>query len=195
MTILIIFLVQHHCRNCGEVFCSSCCCHKRAIPNIGFTDPVKVCHPCLALLDKETENPGSASSSPSSAHSLSPADTPTSSTSSFPVFHHPPSTSSSSSSSSKAPPPLFPAFAHLHQELHGSAVNGASQWEGGGVRKRAWGVVQKNKKNMYLFLLLLLRKIKGWKTHYLFLLSLHQTKRNETNRKNPDTQASKKKLS
>ncbi|XP_078535618.1 phosphatidylinositol-3,5-bisphosphate 3-phosphatase MTMR4 isoform X2 [Lissotriton helveticus] len=37
---------RHHCRNCGNVFCASCCHLKLSIPDQQLYDPVLVCNSC-----------------------------------------------------------------------------------------------------------------------------------------------------
>eukprot|EP00301_Raphidiophrys_heterophryoidea_P023137 c7113_g1_i1.p1 GENE.c7113_g1_i1~~c7113_g1_i1.p1 ORF type:complete len:633 (+),score=152.50 c7113_g1_i1:34-1899(+) len=37
---------RHHCRKCGHVFCSKCCSHRRAIPELQLTEKVRVCDSC-----------------------------------------------------------------------------------------------------------------------------------------------------
>ena len=44
---------RHHCRYCGRLFCSSCLPYEVPLPELGYTDPVKVCHGCALLLDKD----------------------------------------------------------------------------------------------------------------------------------------------
>ncbi|XP_051786772.1 myotubularin-related protein 4 isoform X1 [Erpetoichthys calabaricus] len=38
---------RHHCRNCGNVFCGSCCHLKQPIPEQQLYDPVLVCNSCF----------------------------------------------------------------------------------------------------------------------------------------------------
>ncbi|XP_069470938.1 phosphatidylinositol-3,5-bisphosphate 3-phosphatase MTMR4 isoform X2 [Ambystoma mexicanum] len=37
---------RHHCRNCGNIFCASCCYLKLSIPDQQLYDPVLVCNSC-----------------------------------------------------------------------------------------------------------------------------------------------------
>ena len=37
---------RHHCRSCGEVFCSSCSKEADPLPWIGYHEPVRVCDSC-----------------------------------------------------------------------------------------------------------------------------------------------------
>lgn len=40
---------KHHCRRCGNVFCSSCTARSRRLPELGFNTPVRVCDRCYGL--------------------------------------------------------------------------------------------------------------------------------------------------
>eukprot|EP01065_Artemidia_motanka_P021697 TRINITY_DN25936_c0_g1_i1.p1 TRINITY_DN25936_c0_g1~~TRINITY_DN25936_c0_g1_i1.p1 ORF type:complete len:944 (+),score=239.61 TRINITY_DN25936_c0_g1_i1:61-2892(+) len=43
---------RHHCRACGEVFCSTCSTSRRRLPSLGYTSRVRVCDGCdRALLE------------------------------------------------------------------------------------------------------------------------------------------------
>ncbi|XP_041915976.1 myotubularin-related protein 3 isoform X2 [Alosa sapidissima] len=61
---------KHHCRNCGNVFCASCCDQKVAVPNQQLFEPNRVCKACYGHLrltsvppaDLELEKPITASS-------------------------------------------------------------------------------------------------------------------------------------
>uniref|UniRef100_A0A665W6D1 phosphatidylinositol-3,5-bisphosphate 3-phosphatase n=1 Tax=Echeneis naucrates TaxID=173247 RepID=A0A665W6D1_ECHNA len=60
---------KHHCRNCGNVFCASCCDQKIPVPSQQLFEPSRVCKTChsnLQLnsvpLDLELEKPITASS-------------------------------------------------------------------------------------------------------------------------------------
>uniref|UniRef100_A0A8D3BQ96 phosphatidylinositol-3,5-bisphosphate 3-phosphatase n=1 Tax=Scophthalmus maximus TaxID=52904 RepID=A0A8D3BQ96_SCOMX len=60
---------KHHCRNCGNVFCASCCDQKIPVPSQQLFEPSRVCktcysslHPCSIPLDLELEKPITASS-------------------------------------------------------------------------------------------------------------------------------------
>ncbi|PAA73200.1 hypothetical protein BOX15_Mlig021178g1 [Macrostomum lignano] len=49
---------RHHCRSCGDSFCSHCTTHKMPLPLLGHHSPVRVCEPCrdkvlAAMLTKE----------------------------------------------------------------------------------------------------------------------------------------------
>ena len=37
---------KHHCRQCGNIICSACSTHRIVIPELGFTEPVRVCDVC-----------------------------------------------------------------------------------------------------------------------------------------------------
>ncbi|KAM4052246.1 phosphatidylinositol-3,5-bisphosphate 3-phosphatase MTMR3 isoform 2-T3 [Anomaloglossus baeobatrachus] len=55
---------KHHCRNCGNVFCSSCCNQKVPVPSQQLFEPSRVCKSCYSNLHSslELENPITASS-------------------------------------------------------------------------------------------------------------------------------------
>ncbi|XP_019949435.2 myotubularin-related protein 3 isoform X4 [Paralichthys olivaceus] len=60
---------KHHCRNCGNVFCASCCDQKIPVPSQQLFDPSRVCKTCYSSLqlspvplDHELEKPIAASS-------------------------------------------------------------------------------------------------------------------------------------
>lgn len=60
---------KHHCRNCGNVFCASCCDQKIPVPSQQLFEPCRVCKTCYsslqlspAPLDLELEKPITASS-------------------------------------------------------------------------------------------------------------------------------------
>uniref|UniRef100_A0A8C3FJK9 phosphatidylinositol-3,5-bisphosphate 3-phosphatase n=1 Tax=Chrysemys picta bellii TaxID=8478 RepID=A0A8C3FJK9_CHRPI len=60
---------KHHCRNCGNVFCSSCCNQKVPVPSQQLFEPSRVCkscysslHPSSSSLDLELDKPIAASS-------------------------------------------------------------------------------------------------------------------------------------
>ncbi|PKK18432.1 hypothetical protein A306_00000115 [Columba livia] len=60
---------KHHCRNCGNVFCSSCCNQKVPVPSQQLFEPSRVCkscysslHPSGSSLDLELEKPITATS-------------------------------------------------------------------------------------------------------------------------------------
>ncbi|XP_070619205.1 phosphatidylinositol-3,5-bisphosphate 3-phosphatase MTMR3 isoform X2 [Erythrolamprus reginae] len=60
---------KHHCRNCGNVFCSSCCNQKAPVPSQQLFEPSRVCktcysslHPSSASLDLELDKPIAAPS-------------------------------------------------------------------------------------------------------------------------------------
>ncbi|KAG5323478.1 RUFY3 protein, partial [Acromyrmex heyeri] len=45
---LIFFLFQHHCRNCGNIFCNACSDNTTVLPN--SAKPVRVCDECYVFL-------------------------------------------------------------------------------------------------------------------------------------------------
>ncbi|XP_030073419.1 phosphatidylinositol-3,5-bisphosphate 3-phosphatase MTMR3 isoform X8 [Microcaecilia unicolor] len=60
---------KHHCRNCGNVFCSSCCNQKVPVPSQQLFEPSRVCKSCYgslqpssSSLDLELDKPISATS-------------------------------------------------------------------------------------------------------------------------------------
>uniref|UniRef100_A0A3B4ZPL3 phosphatidylinositol-3,5-bisphosphate 3-phosphatase n=1 Tax=Stegastes partitus TaxID=144197 RepID=A0A3B4ZPL3_9TELE len=60
---------KHHCRNCGNVFCASCCDQKIPVPSQQLFEPSRVCKTCYSSLqlsspplDLELEKPITASS-------------------------------------------------------------------------------------------------------------------------------------
>lgn len=60
---------KHHCRNCGNVFCASCCDQKIPVPSQQLFDPTRVCKTCYSSLqlgaaprDLEMDKPITASS-------------------------------------------------------------------------------------------------------------------------------------
>lgn len=48
LTVSLSLSVQHHCRNCGEIFCNSCSDNELPLP--ASPKPVRVCDTCHALL-------------------------------------------------------------------------------------------------------------------------------------------------
>lgn len=41
---------RHHCRNCGQVFCSKCSRFESKISRLGILKPVRVCQGCYSSL-------------------------------------------------------------------------------------------------------------------------------------------------
>jgi hypothetical protein len=41
---------RHHCRNCGQIFCSTCSNNFRQIPGLGYFTNVRVCDKCRDIL-------------------------------------------------------------------------------------------------------------------------------------------------
>jgi len=60
------FLVRrkHHCRNCGNIFCSSCVESRVHLKFLGYETPQKVCGHCYTLLNLPSLNPRSSSTLP-----------------------------------------------------------------------------------------------------------------------------------
>lgn len=38
---------KHHCRSCGEIFCSNCASHREVLPQLRVEQPVRICDSCL----------------------------------------------------------------------------------------------------------------------------------------------------
>jgi len=62
---------QHHCRNCGQTFCNTCCSKKISLPDLGIEEEARVCDGCH---DQKT-NPLNkyGSSSPSAGYGSTPS--------------------------------------------------------------------------------------------------------------------------
>ncbi|XP_010874594.2 myotubularin-related protein 3 isoform X5 [Esox lucius] len=50
---------KHHCRNCGNVFCASCCDQKIPVPSQQLFEPTRVCRTCYGTLHSTTTPGGS----------------------------------------------------------------------------------------------------------------------------------------
>lgn len=50
------FVLQHHCRNCGDIYCNSCSSNELALPS--YPRPVRVCDACHALLLQRSSSTG-----------------------------------------------------------------------------------------------------------------------------------------
>jgi len=48
-----IFRRKHHCRKCGHIFCWECSTENKAIPELGYYFPVKVCDDCWMEMDRK----------------------------------------------------------------------------------------------------------------------------------------------
>ncbi|KAG8201783.1 hypothetical protein JTE90_027267 [Oedothorax gibbosus] len=46
---------RHHCRRCGNVFCSHCCEAKLPLRRMCFVDPVRICIDCVEATKKEND--------------------------------------------------------------------------------------------------------------------------------------------
>uniref|UniRef100_K1QIW8 Lateral signaling target protein 2-like protein n=1 Tax=Magallana gigas TaxID=29159 RepID=K1QIW8_MAGGI len=47
---------KHHCRQCGNVFCSKCCNEKMPLPQLGLEDPERVCEYCRPVTEFITKS-------------------------------------------------------------------------------------------------------------------------------------------
>jgi hypothetical protein len=47
---------KHHCRSCGQVCCDECTKTKRALPELDYTEPCRVCNECEKYL-KDSKDP------------------------------------------------------------------------------------------------------------------------------------------
>ncbi|XP_061196119.1 uncharacterized protein LOC133204408 [Saccostrea echinata] len=47
---------KHHCRQCGNVFCSKCCNEKIPLPQLGLEDPERVCESCRPVTEYITKS-------------------------------------------------------------------------------------------------------------------------------------------
>lgn len=43
---------KHHCRLCGQVFCSNCCSNHVNGEPFGFTTTIRICNLCLSLMEE-----------------------------------------------------------------------------------------------------------------------------------------------
>ena len=41
---------RHHCRNCGQIYCSNCSSHTIRLGQFGYTKPVRVCDSCFVAI-------------------------------------------------------------------------------------------------------------------------------------------------
>lgn len=48
-----VFKRKHHCRHCGQIFCSECTKNRFEIPSLGFVVPVRVCDACFKVLSEK----------------------------------------------------------------------------------------------------------------------------------------------
>lgn len=56
VTKLCVFVLQHHCRNCGDIYCNSCSSNELALPS--YPRPVRVCDMCHSfLLQRSSSTP------------------------------------------------------------------------------------------------------------------------------------------
>ena len=54
---------QHHCRHCGQSFCSKCSSKTKTIPKFGIEKEVRVCDTCFDALSNKTSSAGGQASS------------------------------------------------------------------------------------------------------------------------------------
>lgn len=47
---------KHHCRQCGQVFCSKCCKTNVPLPQLGLENPERVCDGCLPVVELVTKS-------------------------------------------------------------------------------------------------------------------------------------------
>ena len=55
-TLFSLVVRRHHCRNCGQIFCSSCSSKSIKIERIGHIQSVRVCDNCYTLISLELAN-------------------------------------------------------------------------------------------------------------------------------------------
>jgi growth factor-regulated tyrosine kinase substrate len=55
LTCVVLSVAQHHCRNCGGIFCDKCSSHKLPLLSLGFIDRVRVCDACYTRLREEAD--------------------------------------------------------------------------------------------------------------------------------------------
>merc|ERR1719399_824093 len=53
---------RHHCRKCGKLVCNACSKTRRRLPELGYSQPVRICLMCVDEMDLQREA-GSASKS------------------------------------------------------------------------------------------------------------------------------------
>lgn len=51
------YVLQHHCRHCGHIFCNTCSSNELALPS--YPRPVRVCDSCHTLLLQRCSSTGS----------------------------------------------------------------------------------------------------------------------------------------
>ena len=49
---------KHHCRNCGQCFCSKCCSNLATLPKFGIEREVRVCESCFIQVSKSAPGQG-----------------------------------------------------------------------------------------------------------------------------------------
>jgi len=42
-----LYVRKHHCRNCGDIYCSLCCGDKIPLKHLDYQEPVRVCRSCV----------------------------------------------------------------------------------------------------------------------------------------------------
>lgn len=47
---------KHHCRLCGQVFCSNCCDNRVDGVQYGFTSQIRICKLCYKLMENDQSN-------------------------------------------------------------------------------------------------------------------------------------------
>lgn len=48
-------MLQHHCRRCGNIYCSACSDEKLDLPRMCFVDPVRICSDCAPTTIQENK--------------------------------------------------------------------------------------------------------------------------------------------
>lgn len=70
------FQRQHHCRNCGQVFCQKCSSKASIIPQYGIEREVRVCDPCFYKINPSAGKSEESSTSKKSDSASSDSDLP-----------------------------------------------------------------------------------------------------------------------